>query len=138
MKDKEIKWVDMMKMIVKACPDLETTNVPVKKWRRSLHHFVTRNKFDYTIMACIILNMVQMAVVYEGSTPVYNQALDYINYFFTTVFFFEAAFKLTAFGASYFKNAWNKFDFFVVISSLIDIVMSFMDANSLKVLKVGP
>jgi hypothetical protein len=34
MKDKEMKWVDMMKMIVKAKPDLETTNVPNNKYRK--------------------------------------------------------------------------------------------------------
>jgi len=28
LKDSQMKWVDMMKMIVKARPNLETTNVP--------------------------------------------------------------------------------------------------------------
>jgi hypothetical protein len=33
---------------------------------------------------------------------------------------------------------WNKFDFFVVSASFLDIVMANMSANSLKVIRVGP
>jgi hypothetical protein len=58
MKDKEMKWVDMMKMICSANPDLETTNVPKNKLRKKLHSLVTNNKFDISIMTCIVLNMV--------------------------------------------------------------------------------
>jgi len=62
MKDSEIKWVDMMKMIVKATPDLETTSKPKNKIRKKIHDFVTGanfkcNFFDIFIMSCIILNM---------------------------------------------------------------------------------
>lgn len=33
MKESEMKWVDIMKMIIKARPDLERTNVPTNKFR---------------------------------------------------------------------------------------------------------
>jgi hypothetical protein len=72
MKDKEMKWVDMMKMIIKANPDLETTNVPKNKFRKKLHYMVTRNKFDIIIMTCIVLNMIQMALPYEGNPVEYT------------------------------------------------------------------
>jgi voltage-dependent calcium channel T type alpha-1I len=52
--------------------------------------------------------------------------LDFANYIFTTIFIVEAGLKLVAFGKSYFNNAWNKFDFFVVFSSIIDLLMSFV------------
>jgi hypothetical protein len=57
LKDDEIKWVDMMKMIVKASPDLETTNVPKSSCRQAMHRLVTSNKFDMGIMSCIVLNL---------------------------------------------------------------------------------
>jgi hypothetical protein len=50
--------------------------------------------------------------------------LDYVNYFFTAVFALEAILKLIAFEFSYFKSGWNRFDFIVVITSFIDIVMA--------------
>lgn len=62
MKDEEMKWVDIMKLIVKAKPDLETTNVPKNKFRRKMHAFITNGKVDATIMVFIVLNMISMAM----------------------------------------------------------------------------
>ena len=50
----------------------------------------------------------------------------------------ECVAKLIAHGGNYFSSGWNKFDFFVVSASVLDIVMDNMSANSLKVIKVGP
>ena len=33
LKEAQIRWVDMIKMIVEASPDLETTNLPKSQWR---------------------------------------------------------------------------------------------------------
>ena len=59
-------------MIIAAHPDFETTNVPTEPWRRKLHAFVTSNGFDIFIMICIVLNMLQMAVIYEGASDLYT------------------------------------------------------------------
>ena len=73
--------------------------------------------------------MVQMAVDHEGMTPEVNLVLKFSNYIFTFIFFAEAVLKLVAFGSSYFKNAWNRFDFFVVVSSILDVVLDQLDTT---------
>ena len=105
----------MVKMIVHAKPDLETTNIPQNRLRKKFHAFVTAefykykpdenkkaNKFEIFIMICIIGNMFTMCVIFEGSDPHLNKILDYINYTFTTIFIVEAILKLIAFGLTYF------------------------------------
>ena len=62
-----------------------------------------------------------MAMSFEGASNSWNQFLEISNYIFTFIFFVEACLKLIAYGKSYFDTAWNRFDFFVVISSLIDV-----------------
>ena len=143
LKENQIKWVDMMKMIVEANPDLETTNKPKQRWRQVVHELITGSNFkhnyiDYFVMTCIILNMILLAVVYDEASDAYNNVLDSINYFFTLVFAIEALMKLVAFGTSYFANSWNIFDFFVVCSSAIDIVLGQLNSVNLKFLRVGP
>ena len=59
--DKQLKWIDMMKMIINSSPDLETTYIPKGKFRKRLHSIVTSNSFDVFIMICILLNMLLMA-----------------------------------------------------------------------------
>lgn len=49
--------------------------------------------------------------------------MDFTNYVFTIIFLIEAILKLIAFGGSYFNNSWNKFDFFVVVSSIFDVLL---------------
>ena len=80
--------------------------------------------FDYSIMLCIVLNMLQMAIAYEGSSLTYDFVLQIFNYIFTSVFIIEAVLKLIAFRLSYFKSNWNRFDFMVVLSSIADIAVS--------------
>ena len=47
------------------------------------------------------------------------------NYFFTAIFFVECVLKMYVYRMAYFKTGWNKFDFFVVASSLIDLALEF-------------
>jgi len=143
LKENQIKWVDMMKMIVKANPDLETTNVPKQKWRQALHGIITgssfkHNYFDYFVMICIIGNMFQMAVAYDDAPLSYTRVLQILNYCFTSVFAIECVLKLIAFGGSYFMNGWNVFDFLVVLASAVDILFDFLGAVSLSFLRTGP
>ena len=82
-----------------------------------------------------------MAMSYEGASDSWNQFLEILNYIFTAIFFIEALLKLFAYGKAYFFTAWNRFDFFVVVSSLIDVGLKLVP-DSIQtqgnVLSVGP
>ena len=84
---------------------------------------VESTHFEISIMICIVLNMFQMALDHDGSSPSMISFLQVTNYIFTAIFAAEAVFKLMVYGLAYFKTAWNKFDFFVVVSSLIDVAI---------------
>ena len=60
------------------------------------------------------------------------------NYVFAIIFLIEACLKAVAFGSSYFRNAWNKFDFFVVSASVFDFLLEIADFQGGAFLKVGP
>lgn len=88
-----------------------------------------------------------MALDHEGASPQIINFLRVSNYVFTTIFLVEAIIKLYVYRCPYFKTAWNKFDFFVVASSLIDLALEFAiptpeggqeeDSGS-QILSVGP
>lgn len=91
-----------------------------------------------------MLNIFTMGLVYEGASDSYNLVLEVINYVFTSIFFLECIFKIIAMGfKGYFMNGWNKFDFFVVLSSIVDIVLGVVfsqndDSNKGSILRIGP
>jgi len=52
------------------------------------------------------------------------QALEVINYIFTSIFLAEALVKLLAWGVKqYFNDEWNIFDCFVALGSLIGVIL---------------
>ena len=85
-----------------------------------------------------------MALSYEGAPLSWEAFLEFTNYIFTTIFFLECVLKLFAYQRAYFYTNWNRFDFFVVASSVIDIGLKFLpsaegeDGESAQVLTVGP
>ena len=130
--------MDIQRLILSAAPDYETTNVPKQQWRRKFHTLVSSSRFESTIMGVIMVNMIQMGSLHEGQSKEFAAVLDVTNYIFTAIFFVEAVLKLIAYGKSYFNNSWNKFDFFVVIASLFDVVMNVLGESSFSWLSSAP
>lgn len=96
---------------------------PKQGARLKLWKFIQSDPFEYGIMICIVLNMMQMALDHEGASPQMVIFLRVSNYFFTGIFLIEAIIKLYVYSWAYFKTNWNRFDFFVVCCSLIDLAI---------------
>lgn len=99
---------------------------------------VTSMPFDVGILGVIVLNIMQMGIMFENQPPMYTKLLDYSNYVFTIIFTAEAYLKLRAFSYRYFETSWNKFDFFIVVTSLLDIVFSNLGSETNEVLSLAP
>jgi len=79
---------------------------------------------DKFIMACIMLNSVVMGMVFYGMSEEYETMIVALNYTFAAIFTLECAVKLAAFGwAQYIRDGWNKFDFVIVIGTLVGIIL---------------
>ena len=80
-----------------------------------------------------------MALPYESASQSYLDTLEDINLVFTFIFIAEMLFKLVSFGfKGYWVNNWNKFDFCVVISSIVDLIMNQLGNQLGSFLRVGP
>lgn len=118
----EVQWVDMMRMILNTKPEIiKTPKNKVSQW--IYERTKAETKFDFFVMTCIIINMLTMAMNFEDQPKGYTKALEYINYFFTSIFAIEAILKMIGQGSGYLAQTWNKFDLFVVLASFVDIAM---------------
>jgi len=128
-----------MKLIIAAKPDFTCFRRPSNPFRFKFYKLVQSKIFDYFILTIILMNILTMTMTYEGMTMQLENILKYINMVFTFVFIFECVAKLIGLGfQGYWFSGWNKFDFFVVMMSLIDLAMDLMGGEFLKALKVGP
>ncbi|KAK0098332.1 hypothetical protein PV326_009526 [Microctonus aethiopoides] len=104
--------------------------IPKHRIQYKVWWFVTSQPFEYTIFTLIIINTITLAMKFYNQPDPYTHALDVLNMIFTAVFALEFVFKLAAFRfKNYFGDAWNVFDFIIVLGSFIDIVYSEVNAR---------
>lgn len=111
------------------------------KLRLLLLNFVGSKYFEFFLILCILGNIITLAMNYEGQTPGYVKTLETINYVFTGVFIVEALLKVLALGPiRYSLSLWNIFDFFIVATSILEIVMTRIQGQvkNFQFLRVGP
>ncbi|XP_017762733.1 PREDICTED: muscle calcium channel subunit alpha-1 isoform X3 [Eufriesea mexicana] len=105
--------------------------IPKHRIQYKVWWFVTSQPFEYTIFTLIMINTVTLAMKFYRQPQIYTEALDVLNMIFTAVFALEFIFKLAAFRfKNYFGDAWNVFDFIIVLGSFIDIVYSEVNPGS--------
>ncbi|XP_024943014.1 muscle calcium channel subunit alpha-1 isoform X2 [Cephus cinctus] len=105
--------------------------IPKHRIQYKVWWFVTSQPFEYTIFTLIMINTVTLAMTFYQQPKFYSDALDVLNMIFTAVFALEFVFKLAAFRfKNYFGDAWNVFDFIIVLGSFIDIVYSEVNPGS--------
>ncbi|KAL5273022.1 hypothetical protein ACFFRR_000036 [Megaselia abdita] len=99
--------------------------IPKHRIQYKVWWFVTSQGFEYTIFVLIMVNTVTLTMKFYKQPDGYSSFLDALNMLFTAVFALEFVFKLAAFRfKNYFGDAWNVFDFIIVLGSFIDIVYS--------------
>ncbi|CAH1153243.1 unnamed protein product [Phaedon cochleariae] len=105
--------------------------IPKHRIQYKVWWFVTSRPFEYAIFTLILTNTITLGMKFHHGTDeyqVYEKVLDYLNMIFTAVFAMEFVFKLAAFRVkNYFGDAWNVFDFIIVLGSFVDIV--YQDVN---------
>ena len=135
----QLNWIEVQRLIIMCEPNYNSRTVPPSyNWRKPFHSFVTSTPFEIFISIIILLNMLQMAMLYDRASSDYLFGLDIINYIFTGIFTVEVILKLISYSMEFWYDAWNIFDLFIVLSSFADIIVSNASSNSLKMLRIGP
>ncbi|EAR95184.2 cation channel family protein (macronuclear) [Tetrahymena thermophila SB210] len=137
--EEQKRWIEFQQMIIGVKAEFAQSVVPTQKIPKLMYNIVTNQKFEIFIMVLIVCNILTMAMAYEGSPSSYDSILENINLFFTSCFILETIMKFIAFGIKgFFANDWNKFDLFVVVSSIVDIILNYSGALSASFLRIGP
>ena len=116
-------WVEIQLMCLnsrpKGKPDKKDTNLV----RNCCITVVEDKRFDNFIMYCIIGNAVVLSLFWYMQPKTLEKPLEIINLAFVIIFTLEAMIKITAMCGLYFKDSWNIFDFFIVVSTVIALLL---------------
>lgn len=102
-------------------PTRPSTDRPLK---RMVFDLIQHWAFDQFIIACIILNTIVMAMWYYDQSDILTWFQFIANLVFTFIFIVEAGLKIFALGFHlYWSRNSNKFDFVIVIGSVIGLLV---------------
>lgn len=131
-------WIQLQKFIILAEPDFEMYIPAYGSLKYFLYIFINSKPFVTFIYSCLIFNIIVLALPYDGASTSYLLALYYIHFCFNIIFITEAVFKIFLFGfQNYIKNNWNKYDFFVVLTAILDIFIQYYIGAFLKMIRLG-
>ena len=101
--------------------------------------------WDNTVLVLILLSSGKLGfdtyLSYFDSDSMVIQVSLYCDKFFNYAFIIEMSTKLIAMGlimdeGSYLRESWNQLDFFIVISSILDMSLDGFDLPALKILRM--
>ncbi|XP_036435156.1 calcium channel, voltage-dependent, L type, alpha 1S subunit, b [Colossoma macropomum] len=103
--------------------------IPKNPYQYQIWYLVTSCYFEYLMFFLIILNTLCLGMQHCNQSDHITKLSDTLNVIFTVLFTIEMIVKLIAFKArGYFGDPWNVFDFLIVVGSIVDVVLSQVDA----------
>nr|XP_026690675.1 voltage-dependent T-type calcium channel subunit alpha-1G isoform X3 [Ciona intestinalis] len=116
---------------------------PELKFRKAVQKITEHKLFDYMILLLIFGNCITIALERPSLKEEDHErkVIDGFNNVFTFVFLLELILKVIASGfyighKAYLKSGWNVLDFFLVASSLIDVIMTLTYSSGSKLLGI--
>uniref|UniRef100_A0A4W5KU88 Voltage-dependent L-type calcium channel subunit alpha n=1 Tax=Hucho hucho TaxID=62062 RepID=A0A4W5KU88_9TELE len=103
--------------------------IPKNQYQYNVWYIVTSCYFEYLMFLLIMLNTMCLGMQHCNQSTHVTDLSDMLNVIFTVLFTVEMILKLMAFKAKgYFGDPWNVFDFVIVIGSVVDVILSEVDA----------
>ncbi|XP_029948019.1 calcium channel, voltage-dependent, L type, alpha 1S subunit, a [Salarias fasciatus] len=103
--------------------------IPKNPYQYQVWYIVTSCYFEYLMFLLIMLNTMCLGMQHCNQSDHVKHLSDMLNVIFTVLFTVEMILKLMAFKAKgYFGDPWNVFDFVIVIGSVVDVMLSEINA----------
>ena len=110
--------------MMKVVPKIAFVRPKEGYFRQKCYDLAQHFYFEMAIITIISLNTITMTFKWVSMTHEEQSLVEYCNFFFTFMFLVEAVIKLLAYHTRYFKDKWNMFDFIILLTSIVFIVMS--------------
>jgi hypothetical protein len=115
------RWAEALKMKQKQNTDKEEMVRVEPKFfiRKYIFRLVHHRYFEFFIMFCIFMNIFIMVLQHDGQPASLTSYSETLSTSFTWIFVFEMLLKIVALlPKKYWRDPWNRFDFFIVVGSI--------------------
>ncbi|GFQ66512.1 voltage-dependent L-type calcium channel subunit alpha-1D [Trichonephila clavata] len=99
-----------------------------RRLRRMCRRMVKSKAFYWIVIVLVFLNTLTLASEHNSQPPWLDYFQEIANLFFVALFTLEMLLKLFSLGIQgYFVSLFNRFDCFVVVSSILETVLTYSD-----------
>jgi voltage-gated sodium channel len=113
-----------------------STDITAKGLRATARRFVELPIVTQSVLGLIIFNAITLGLSTSDTVMArFGGLIDTLDNVVLTIFVLELLLKLFAYGLSFFRNAWNVFDLFVVTIGLIPQSTAFSALRALRVIR---
>lgn len=135
----QLLWIHIMNLITKESPKSGSFTVSKNKYRKLVYSCISHTYFEIFMTLVIGFNAISLSADYYEAGDSYSKSIEGINLACTYIFIIECAMKLFALGfTEYFYYHWNKFDFFVVLASIANLIAEQNSSSNLAFLRFAP
>eukprot|EP01059_Diplonema_ambulator_P000573 TRINITY_DN10472_c0_g1_i4.p1 TRINITY_DN10472_c0_g1~~TRINITY_DN10472_c0_g1_i4.p1 ORF type:complete len:1774 (+),score=510.75 TRINITY_DN10472_c0_g1_i4:1889-7210(+) len=128
------RWVRSQQLLAR---DIHYTALPRTKFRKKLHKIANSTRFEWAVACVIVANLVLLASQHRNPQQLYTTIFEIVNKIFVGLYTLEFLIKVLAFTWSgYWKDGWNRFDFVVLMVSLVGTAVG-ENLTLFRVLRIG-
>ena len=129
---KIILKTDSHREFYKIYKHLYSIKVPEKyekigKLRKILLNVIDSVYFEIFVTVCIIANLIMLVMTWPEQSDSDKSYIENINNILFYVFLVEALLKIYVFRLEYFITIWNIFDFLIIISQSLNLLLSIIN-----------
>jgi hypothetical protein len=117
------KKLETKMLVLSMKPNIAMVKAGGSRFREHAFNIAQHPIFEYFILGAIAANTLVMTIKWPNMSEEATVIIEKVNYVFLGIFSIEAVIKLSGYGYRYFKDAWNTFDFIIVIVSIIFIII---------------
>ena len=123
--DDQRVWIAFQKTLLKHVKQPIKLDESSSGFRYQCTRVVVNPRFEWFINICIVLNVLVIASEHYGEPGWWLTTHEVLNYLFIAVFLGEAVAKIVAYRRRVYFSSWaNRFDFFIVCTSCVGIVLT--------------
>ena len=122
LKPSQRSWVQVQLLTFKIKPQVKLELQGHSALRNTAIRITSHRCFDLIIMLLILINTLVLAFNWYMQPDYFDKPIEFLNYIFMAAFTLEAVIKIFAMRCNYFGDAWNIFDFSVVVLTIAILI----------------
>ena len=107
-----------------------------RKSRKRIKKLVESMRFRTFIVVVIVINAIAIGIMTADTSPKVDVAMGIIDLICLVIYIIETGLKLYAWGHKYFDDNWNRFDFIVILLSIIPDTLFPIPIQVARVLRI--